>query len=82
MGLHAANRARTWNESPSAYAVSMNSRSAMLDISTLPRHNAHMAAPATFDSFATELARLVAKFEKEIHEVKAVNYSEARLRED
>ena len=41
-----------------------------------------MPAPATFDSFAAELSRLVAKFEKEIHEVKAANYSEARVRDD
>ena len=54
----------------------------MLDIFTASRDNARMAAPATFDSFAAELLRLVAKFEKEIHEVKAPNYSEARLRED
>src|SRR5205814_7535860 len=38
--------------------------------------NARMAAPATFASFSAELSRLVAKFEKEIHEVKTANYSD------
>ena len=45
-------------------------------------HNARMAVPVMFDSFSAELSRLVAKFEREIHEVKSANYSEARLRED
>ena len=41
-----------------------------------------MPAPATFETFSAELSRLVAKFERELHEVKAPGYSEAKLRDD
>ena len=41
-----------------------------------------MPAPATFETFSAELSRLVAKFERELHEVKAPAYSEAKLRDD
>ena len=37
---------------------------------------------ASFDSFRSELSRLVAKFEKEFPAVTDPGYSEARLRQD